>query len=354
MSNSIQTELSKTLLLRTFFTLVSLSGIWLSGCGETAKPTAAGGDLSSASSDFKIALVTSGPTSDNGWNAGGLKGLNAVKSDLSLKDDQVASVDNQSSASDQEKSLQAFASKKYNVVFAHGNEYEEIALKIEKDFPKTLFVISSGKKVGANTTPIVLQLEDGAYLEGMLAAGMSKTGKIASVGAMDIAPVQSVFRAFEKGAKAINPSIVVFKPVYSGSWDDPNKATNATLPLIDQGADIIMQDVDAAAPGVFNAVKSKNKAGKRVFSLGTNSDQNSIAPDVILASAPIYNEKIWIMIAKGAKDGTFKPSDKPFDMKSGAIGFVLNPVLEKEIPANLKVKIEAAQKQILDGTLVTK
>ena len=328
--------------------LSALSLIPLTGCGGPLEAK------SEDKSEFKVALVATGPTSDNGWNAGGLKGLEAVKKDLGLKDEQAASVDNQASASDQEKSLQAFGSKKYNVVFAHGNEYEEIALKIEKDFPKTLFVISSGKKVGTNTTPIVLQLEDGAYLEGMLAAGMSKTGKIASVGAMDIAPVQSVFSSFEKGAKAYNPKIQVLKPVYSGSWDDPNKAMSATLPLIEQGADVIMQDVDAAAPGVFNAVKSKSKADKKVYALGTNSDQNSISPDVILASAPIYNEKIWVMIAKGAKDGTFKPTDKPFDMKSGAIGFVFNPALEKAIPADLKAKIEEAQKKILDGTLSTK
>ena len=39
-----------------------------------------------------------------------------------------------------------------------------------KDFPGTMFVISSGEKIGTNTTPIILKLQDGAYLEGMLAA----------------------------------------------------------------------------------------------------------------------------------------------------------------------------------------
>ena len=321
------------------------------GCNPSEKKQDSSTATQSPSSDFKVALVASGPTSDNGWNAGGLKGLETVKAELGLKDDQVVSVDNQKSASEQEKSLTAFASKKFNVVFAHGNEYEEIALKIEKDFPKTLFVISSGRKIGSNTTPIVLQLEDGAYLEGMLAGGMSKTGKVAMVGAMDIAPVKSVFTAFEKGAKAVNPNIQVLKAVYTGSWDDPNKAKSATLPLIDQGADFIMQDVDAAAQGGFGAVQEKNKSGKQVYALGTNSDQNAAAPDVVIASAPIYNEKVWVMIAKGVKDGTFKPTDKPFDMKSGAIGFVLNPELASKIPADLKQKIEEAKKKITSGTM---
>jgi len=200
----------------------------------------------------------------------------------------------------------------------------------------------------------VLHLEDGAYLEGMLAAGMSKTGKIAEVGAEAIPPVKSVFAAFEKGARAVNPSITILPAVYTNNWDDPNAAAAATKPLIDGGADVIMQDVDAAAQGVFNSVQGANKSGKKVYSLGTNNDQNAAAPDVILASAPIYIGKAFVAIAKEVKAGTFKPSDKPWDMKSGVIGFVLNPKLESQIPADLKAKIDAAKAKILDGTLAIK
>ena len=43
-----------------------------------------------------------------------------------------------------------------------------------------------------------------------------------------------------------------------------SKAKQATIPLIDQGADVIMQDVDAAAQGVFNAVQERNKSGANI------------------------------------------------------------------------------------------
>src|SRR5205085_11911961 len=102
--------------------------------------------------------------------------------------------------------------------------------------------ISSARKVGKTTTPIILRLEDGAYLLGMVAAGMSKTGKIASVGAKDFVAVRSVFVAFEAGAKAVKPGITVVPPVYTESWDDVGKAKQQTLALIDQGADVIVQD----------------------------------------------------------------------------------------------------------------
>jgi len=182
----------------------------------------------------------------------------------------------------------------------------------------------------------------------MLAAGMSKTNKIGSVGAERTPPLQSIFKAFEAGAKAVKPDITVIPPVYTGSWDDVSKAKQATLALIDQGADVIMQDVDAAAPGVFNAVQERKDRG--VYAMGTNSDQNSDAPDVILASAPIYADKTFVAIAKEAKAGTLKPNDTPFGMKEGIVDFIWNPQLTSRIPLDLKAKIEETKKRIADGT----
>jgi basic membrane protein A len=330
--------------------LTAMTALALVGCGRTEEPTPSHVTNPTGSTDFKVALVMSGPKSDNGWNAGAAKAMEAVKTELKLPDDNVMSVDNQKSARDQENSLRDFAAKKVNLVFGHGAEYESIALKLESDFPNTLFIISSGRKVGHNTMPIVLKLEDGAYLEGMLAAAMSKTGKIGSVGAEKSVPLESIFSAFEKGAKSVKPDIIVIPPVYTGSWDNAGQAKSSTLGLLNQGADVIMQDVDAAAQGVFNAVQEFNKGGKTAYALGTNSNQNATAPDVILASAPIYTEKAFVEIAKEAKAGTLKANDKPLGMKEGIIDFILNPALESKLPADIKTKLADTQKKITDGS----
>lgn len=338
------------------------AGVAFVGCGRpesdnsppggTAPPKTgdASAPMAAPTGSFKVALIMSGPTSDNGWNAGAYKAFEAVKSNLALSSDDASYIDKQTAAGDQEKSLRAFATKKYSLVFGHGSEYEAPALKMEADFPQTLFVISSGRQVGKNTMPIVFQLEDGAYLEGMVAAAMSKTGKLASVGAEESVPLKSIFKAFEAGAKSVKPGITVLPPVYTGSWDDVNKAKQTTLALLDQGADVIMQDVDSAAQGVFNAVQERAKTGKNVYALGTNSDQNANAPDVILASAPIYSDKAFVAIAKEAKAGTLKPTDKPYGMKEGVVDFVLNPKLKQSLPKDIQAKLEETQKKIMDGS----
>jgi basic membrane protein A and related proteins len=330
------------------------AGLVLSGCGRTentgggtvSNPANTGGGAATGKT-LKVALITPGAVSDNGWNANAYDGVKAVEKELGAE---VQNVEAKTDG-DQDKELQAFGSKGFDIVFAHGNEFDDKCAKIESQFPKTLFVVSSGRKVGTNTTPIVLRLEDGAYLLGMLAAGMSKTGKLGMVGAMQIVAVDSSFKAFEAGAKAIKPDITIIPAVYTGSWDDVAKAKQQTSALLDQGADIIMQNVDAASAGVFQAVQERNKPDAPRYALGTNRDQNGVAPDVILASAPIQLDKAFVLIAKGVKEGTFKPNDTPFDMKNGAIGFILNPQLMDKIPADLKTKLEDAQKKITDGTL---
>ena len=348
----------------TYLITLAASALALTGCGrsnDTADATHATTQSDSTASkpaskgdnagSFKVALITSGPTSDNGWNAGAFKGLQAVKQELNLSESDAAVEENRTSDSDRDESLSGYAGKKYNLIFAHGHEYQDWASSKASQYPNTIFVVSSGEKGGANFTPIILKLSDGAYLEGMLAAGMSKTHVLACVGAEKIPPVQDVFTAFEKGAKAVDPTVKVLEPAYTGSWDDVKKAKDQTAALLNQNADVIMQDVDAAAKGVFNAVEDSSKSGKTVYALGTNNDQNSAAPDVILASAPIYIEKAFVPIAKSVKANTFKSSTTPYDLKSGVIGFVLNPQLSGKIPVDLKKKLDEAQKKIIDGSL---
>jgi len=337
--------------------LLALTGLLLlSGCGRQESATTMPANNTSAGTPsepkpiegtLKVALLTPGSVSDNGWNANAYDGLMAVKAELGAETQNVES----NTPINQDKELQAFGSKGYDIVFAHGGEFDDMCIKLESQFPKTLFVVSSGRKVGKNTTPIVLRLEDGAYLLGMLSAGMSKTNKLGMVGGSEIIAVKSAFQAFEAGAKAVKPDIAIIPAVYTNSWDNVATAKQQTSALLDQGADVIMQNVDAASAGVFQAVQERSKPDKPCYALGTNKDQNSIAPDVILASAPIVLNRAFVQIAKGVKEGTFKPNDTPFDMKSGAIGFIMNPKLLDKIPAELKTKIEDAQKKILDRTL---
>ena len=324
----------------------------IAGCGRKVETTTETAPAAPAAiPNLKVALITPDSISDNGWNAGAYKALQDVKTTTGAE---VQNVEAKTPDAWQEN-LRAYAVKNFNVVIAHGSEMEDTTIAVAKDFPNTQFLIDSGRKSAPNVTPIVLRMEDSAYLMGMLAAGMSRTGKIGSVGAQKGAELEAIFSAYAAGAKAVKPGITIIPTAYTNDWTDVAKGKAQTLALLDQGADVIIGDLDAAAPGVFDAAKSRTTADKPVYVFATSKDQNADAPDVILASAPLYIEKAYIPITQQIKAGTYKYSGESYGLKSGVIGFILNPALQAKIPADVKAKVDDAQKQIMAGTLdVTK
>src|SRR5439155_12180917 len=119
--------------------------------------------------------------------------------------------------------------------------------------------------------------------------------------------------------------------------------------LIRQGADFLFPNADAAGHGVFQAVQENKDKG--VLAFGANSDQTSLAPDVILASAVADVPKAFVLVADSVHDGKFDGSPFVFGMKENVISLAYNPALKTKIPADVQKKVEAAQADITSGKL---
>jgi basic membrane lipoprotein Med (substrate-binding protein (PBP1-ABC) superfamily) len=292
--------------------------------------------------DFKVALVTPGPVSDSGWNALAYNGLKAVEKETG------AEVANSEAAGTAIKdALRSYAQKGYKLVFGHGFEYNEPAAEVAKDFPDTVFVSSSGGKTAANVGAFRFYLEQGFYLAGMMAGKMTKTGVIAEIGGVGGIPsIESTFKAFEAGAKAVRPDIQV-KRIYSGDFTDVAKAQSATEQAIAAKADFVIHQANNAAQGVFNACKAHH-----VYAFGSNADQNAIDPETIIASAVIVADPAFVEIAKSVKDKSFKGSIVLDGMEKGAVDFLINPKLKDKVPADVQKLIADTMADIKSGKLV--
>jgi basic membrane lipoprotein Med (substrate-binding protein (PBP1-ABC) superfamily) len=157
--------------------------------------------------------------------------------------------------------------------------------------------------------------------------------------------LKSTFMAFEAGAKSISPNFQVVVS-YIGNWEDIGAAKQATLALIEQGCDIIIPNADAASLGAFQAVQEK-----KVWALGTNKNQNAIAPDVILASGVIDIPLAFLQIAQEVNKHTFHGRVIRLGMKEGVITLVYNPALLNRLPPEVQARVAAAKQQIVTGTL---
>ncbi len=319
------------------------SGETTSSSGTTETPVEAEtpeSQLKPITGEFKVALITPGPVSDAGWSAMAFQGLKGIQAKYQAKVSQEVS-----SGAKIKDSMRSFAQEGYQLIIGHGYEYNEPAVGLAKDFPNTVFVSSSGGGSAPNAGAFRFYLEQGFYLAGILAADMSTTGKIATVGLDGIPSIASTFKAFEAGAKSVKPDIQVIKMSLAMNADI-QAAKQASLSAIDQGADMLIHQANAAAQGVFDAAKERN-----VFAIGANADQNTNASNAVIASAVIVAKPAFMDLADRVKLGTYIGGVELFGMNKGAIDFLMNPALAGKVPAGTMQKVEDARAKIMKGEL---
>jgi basic membrane protein A len=288
---------------------------------------------------FTVALLTPGPISDAGWNAGAYEGLKAIEKELGAGVSHVQV----KSPSEFEEQFRAYAEKGTSLVFGHGFEFQDAAARVAREYPKTVFVTTSGSRTAPNLAPIVFELEQAAYLCGLMAGRMSKSAKAGMVGGVELPSIKSTFLAFEGGFKAANAAGTA-TAVFTGSFEDVAGAKAAALALADRGADFLFQNADAAALGVFKAAEDRG-----ILAFGANKDQNALSP-AVAASAVIDMPRAYVETARRVKTGTFDGKPLRYGLSSGVVYFVISP--SARVPQPVRDDLKAAEEKIRSGALV--
>jgi len=292
---------------------------------------------------FKVALLTPGPISDQAWNGGAYQGLLQIRDSLGA---QVSNIETKTPA-EIEENFRQYGVQGYDLVIGNGFEFQDPAIRLSTEYPKTVYLIPSGSKTGKNVGSIAFAFGDGAYLAGIVAGANTKTDTIGVIGGTELPPVVQAFKAFERGARSVKPAVVVLSS-YIGNWDDVSAAKEQALAQIARGADIIFQNADNAGLGVFQAARERKNV--RVF--GSNSNQNAVADDVILGSVVIDLPHALLMIARTVKGKTFSPQVITLGAKEGVIEWVPNPKLAAEIAPATRAKVDSVLGAIRAGTFV--
>ncbi|BAL97916.1 BMP family protein [Rubrivivax gelatinosus] len=248
---------------------------------------------------------------------------------------------------DYERVMRQYAESGNVLILGESFAVETAARKVAKDYPKVSFLMgSSGKPQAPNFGVFDNYIQEPAYLSGMIAAGMSKSGKIGMVGGYPIPEVNRLMNAFIAGAKEVNPK-VEFSISFINSWFDPPKAKEAAFAMIDKGADVMY----AERFGVSDAAKER-----KVLAIGNVINTQAQYPDTVVASA-LWNMEPTIDAAiKAVKAGAFKAEDYGRYSTMKFKGSELAPLgtFAKKVPADLVAKVQAKEKAILAGSFVVK
>ena len=303
-----------------------LGGALLAACARAEAPP-----------PFRVALITPGSIADAAWNSGAYTGLQQIRDSLHVP---VSHVEARTPA-EQEEALRTYAAEGYNLVFGHGFEFQGPAERVAADYPKTVFIITSGERVRGNVAPLVFRLSEASYLAGMVAGGLTKTNVIGFVGGVELPPVREASDAWVAGARAVNPR-VQSRVTYLNNWDDAAMGREAARALIRVGADMLHHNADAAAIGVFQAAKE----APGVYVFGANADQAALAPERVVGSAVIDLPRALLLVARQVQAGIFVPKVESFGLASGVVQYVSNPALDSLVPAALAARVQAAADSI--------
>lgn len=291
---------------------------------------------------MRVGLITPGSIADAAWNSGAYRGLLEIRDSLGVPVSQVEA----RTPAEQEEALRTYAAQGYNLVLAHGFEFQAAAERVSRQYPKTVIIVTSGERAVGNVAPLIFRLEEASYLCGMVAGGMTKSNVIGFVGGIELPPIKAAYDGWVRGAQAVNPKVEA-RQIYLNSFDDAAAGREAALALIRVGADMLHHNADAAALGLFQAVKET----PGVYAFGANSDQTQLAPDRVLGSAIIDLPRAFLLVAREVREGKFVPRVESFGLASGVIRYEPNPALEKLLPAGLMGRVRAAADSIAAGTL---
>ncbi len=245
------------------------------GNQNSTTPTAENSAVVDDVKNFKTAIVLPGIITDKAWNQTGYQGVTTAKEKLGVETAYVEKVEQ----ADQAEALSDFARRGYNLIYAHGGQFDAAIQQVAPQFPKTFFVGVNGAVTGANMASLRIDHLQASYLCGILGASMSKSNKMAYLAAQSFQATDEELRGFELGAKSVKPDIKVAAS-YTGDWNDAAKAKEATLALISSGVDVIYQWLDNASPAVLQTA-----AEKGVYTFGNTADQLEVAPKSVLTSA---------------------------------------------------------------------
>jgi basic membrane protein A len=307
------------------------SSLFLKACTSAPTPTATqasapGSSPSPSTSNFKVAIALPGPITDKGWNQAGYEAMGIIKQKLGSETAYVEKV----SQADQAEALSDFARREFNLVIAHGGQFEAAVKQVAPQFPKTFFVVSDGVLTGSNIASLQVDHLQIAYLAGVVAGQMTKSNKVAFLTAQSFTTTDQERRGFELGAKSVNPKVEV-KASYTNDWNDVAKAKEATTALLSTGVDVVYNMLDAAAAGVLQTLSDKG-----AYAIGYFEDQLSLAPKTVLTSA-VQNYGLAIeSVAEIAKGGQMKGEiykiglDKPDIVRLGEFSAIVPEAVKKK------------------------
>ena len=240
---------------------------------------------------------------------------------------------------DAERALERLARSGCNLLFSTSFGFMDATVKIAEKFPDVKFEHATGYKSGPNLANYNSRFYEGRYIQGQIAAKVSKTGVAGYIASFPIPEVVMGINAFVIGARSVNPDFKI-KVVWANTWFDPGKEADAAKALIDQGVDILTQHTDTTAP-------MQVAAERGIHAFGQASDMIKAGPETQLTAIVDTWGTYYIKRTQLLLDGKWETASSWDGLKDG----ILKMAPYTNMPDDVKKMAEETEAKIKSGEL---
>jgi len=271
------------------------------------------------------------------------------------------------SQSDYVPNINSFLNEKCGIIVTNGYLMGTTTQTAAQKNPTAKFAIIDYSYTPAvqNIDALVFDTSQDGYLGGYLAAGMSKTGKVATFGGMKLPTVTIYMDGFYDGVQAYNAKHGTHVQVlgwnettqngsFTGDFTNQTKGQTVTQTFISEGADIIFPVAGNVGLGAAKAVQQADSSGGNVNMMWVDTDG--------CISAAQYCKYFITSVTKGivaavkaavnsAASGSFKGGNFIGTLANGAVGLAPFHDFASKVPASLQAELKALQSQIESGAI---
>lgn len=349
--------------------VTAAAALVLSACGDAPEDDATTGasGATEASSDFKACMVSdSGGFDDKSFNESGFNGLSAAEDALGIE---VTTQESQTEA-DFAPNIDNLIASNCNIVVTVGFLLSTATGDAAQANPETEFAIVDSTAADADGAPIELpnvkplsfNTSEAAYLAGYVAAGMTKTGTVATYGGIQIPTVSIFMDGFVDGVakynedngtdvQALGWNKEAQNGSFTGDFEDQSKGQQLTQTFIDQGADIIMPVAGPVGAGSLAA--AHDAEGVSIIWVDTDGAiVNPDSADVILTSVLKDISVAVEDVITAASESAFSPEAYVGTLENGGVDIAEFHEFDSEVPQELKDKVDELRENIINGTIV--
>jgi len=318
----------------------------VAGCGTGGESTTT---MAGPAMPSKIAIIAPEKSNDFGWNQQGVESTWAIAAELGI----AVEVSEGAGYGDIAPIYRQLVADGADWIILWASGYNTVGVQLAQETGTKTVVIGAFEEglVPGLCTDFETDSQEGAYLAGVVAASMSRSGIVGIVPSADDENWNKMAGGFIAGARATRAEIVIrLAQVGQAAYADAAAAKRVTENVIAAGADIILGMGDGSTFGMIQAVETATPpaGADNVWFIDVIGDKTSLDTKGILLTSVVWDYlPLFRAACEEMQAGTYGTAVGYLDLGNGGIELLPND----DIPADVWTAVQTARQGGADGSV---